>query len=110
MANQAELTVEDSFGRTPLYLADEYGQTTVVDFLRVCERDLADPNSTFAQMRKAQQRGWVDLSLLRLCVCVHGVCVCVCDFDVVLCICVVLCGLHWQMVTILGSICVAESV
>ena len=78
MANQAELTVEDSFGRTPLYLADEYGQTTVVDFLRVCERDLADPNSTFAQMRKAQQRGWVDLSLLRLCVCVCMVCVCVC--------------------------------
>ena len=59
VANHADLTVEDSFGRTSLDLADEYGQTTVVDFLRVCERDLADPNSTFAQMHRAQQRGWV---------------------------------------------------
>ncbi|XP_070186477.1 uncharacterized protein [Littorina saxatilis] len=57
VANGAEMSAEDSFGRTALYLADEYGQTTVVDFLRVCERDLANPNSTFAQMHRAQQKG-----------------------------------------------------
>lgn len=57
VANVADISVEDSFGRTPLYLAKEYSQQTVADFLRVCERDLADPSSTFAQMHRAVPRG-----------------------------------------------------
>ncbi|KAL8607363.1 hypothetical protein ACOMHN_039513 [Nucella lapillus] len=65
-ANRGDLLAEDSFGRTALYLAQEYGQSTVADFLRVCERDLADPNSTFAQMHRAQQgRGSAGLHTIK---------------------------------------------
>ncbi|KAK7508018.1 hypothetical protein BaRGS_00000983 [Batillaria attramentaria] len=57
VANVADINIQDSFGRTPLYLANEYAQDAVADFLRVCERDLKDPNSSFSQMHRASQRG-----------------------------------------------------
>ena len=99
VANGSDLQARDTFGRTPLDLAEEYQQLTIADFLRVCERDLADPNSTFSQMHRAHSRGWVKLFIgLSVYLCNHGfvrflfvnkplyvwwflcVCVCVCVF------------------------------
>ncbi|XP_050391684.1 uncharacterized protein LOC126810583 isoform X2 [Patella vulgata] len=50
VANRAVLTAEDTFGRKPVYLAEEFEQHTVADFLRACEKELENPQSSFAQI------------------------------------------------------------
>ncbi|XP_041363936.1 uncharacterized protein LOC121379401 isoform X2 [Gigantopelta aegis] len=57
VANHGRLDAEDNFGRTPLYLAEEYEQSMVADFLRACERELANPESSFSMLHNQYRQG-----------------------------------------------------
>ena len=56
IANRARLDVKDEQGRTPRQIAEQYQNRSVAEFLKVCEEEMNDPNSGFAQMRKNEDK------------------------------------------------------
>ena len=51
VANRANLDAKDFMGRVPLDLAMDRQQDEVSRFLRACEEDKSNPNSSLAQLR-----------------------------------------------------------
>jgi len=64
VANRAPFDIEDDLGRTPLMVAEDFGNNEVAKFLKVCEDEAADPQSGFSQMRTANRPALVFLSLM----------------------------------------------
>lgn len=56
IANRARFDVKDDQGRTPRQIAEEYQHRAVADFLKVCEEEMNDPSSGFAQMRSNEEK------------------------------------------------------
>ena len=51
IANRSSLDVVDALGRTPLQLAEEYQHKEVADFIKKCQEESHDPNSSLYDMR-----------------------------------------------------------
>lgn len=51
VANRANLDALDSFGRNPRNMAEEFKEDDVAAFLHSCQKEFANPNSTFHQLQ-----------------------------------------------------------
>ena len=55
IANRSSLDVVDGLGRTPLQLAEEYKHEEIANFIRKCQDETHDPNSSLHDLRSSNK-------------------------------------------------------